>query len=111
MFALTVKPSLLGLVTYFLVIFWLFLGYFDRMFVTYILGGLLAASLFDFIYLMLQFTGHVNTTNPVGGGVIALVIVFLFLEIALRIIMVIKMLPFRVPTQKEEYFVLMGQEI
>jgi len=111
MFALTVKPSLLALVTYFLVFFWLFLGYFDRMFVTYLIGGLAASSLFDFIYMLLQFTGSINTTNPVGNGVIVLTIVFLFVEIALRIIMIIKMLPFRVPTKKEEYFVLMGQEI
>lgn len=94
-----------------MVIFWLFLGYFDRNFVTFLLGALGASILFDLIYMLLQFTGNVNSYNPIGNGAIVLMIIFLILEFGIRIIMGIKMMPFRVPTQKEEYFVLMGQEI
>lgn len=100
MFVLTVKPNFLALITYFLVIFWLFLGYFDRMFVTYLIGGLATSIIMDLIYMLLQFTGNLNTTNPTGNGVIVMMIIFMFVEIALRVIMIIKMMPLRIPTQK-----------
>ena len=98
---LTVKPNFLGLICYLLVMFWLFLGYYDKMFVAYVMIGFGLSILLDLIYLLLQFTGNLNTVNPTGKGLIVLIIIFLVVELALRVIIILKILPFRAPSQKE----------
>lgn len=108
---LTIKPNFLALICYFLVVFWLFLGYYDKNFLTYILIGFGLSLLMDLIYLLLQFTASINTVNPTGSGLVVLIVIFLILELALRVLIMIKMLPFRKPTQKEEFFVVGGVEV
>ena len=81
------------------------------MFVTYILIGLGLSILMDLIYLLLQFTGSINTVNPTGQGMVVLVDIFLILELTIRVILIIKMLPYKTPNGKEEYFMFMGQEV
>ena len=84
-----------------MVVFWLFLGYFDKMFVTYIMIGFGLSILMDLIYLLLQFTGIVNTVNPTAGsGLIVLIVIAIFLSLGIRVILLIKMMPFRNPSQK-----------
>ena len=104
MFILTIKPNFLALFLYFMVLFWLFMGYFDKMFVTYIITGLGASILFDLIFILFQFTGFVNSYNPTGSGLVVFLVVLLVVELALRIIMILKMMPFKTPGKKMEYF-------
>ena len=103
--ALAVKPSLLVILLYSLVIYWLFLGYYDKNFMTALMGGIAASILFDLIYILLQLMGKINTNRPSGGsGLITVVVLFLVIELALRIILLVKMIPFRQLPSKTEYF-------
>ena len=103
--ALAVKPSLLVILLYSLVIYWLFLGYYDKNFMTALMGGIAASILFDLIYILLQLMGKINTNRPSGGsGLITVVVLFLVIELALRIVLLVKMIPFRQLPSKTEYF-------
>ena len=103
--ALAVKPSLLVILLYSLVIYWLFLGYYDKNFMTALMGGIAASILFDLIYILLQLMGKINTNRPSGGsGLITVVVLFLVIELALRIVLLVKMIPFRQLTSKTDYF-------
>jgi hypothetical protein len=94
--ALAVKPSLLVILLYSLVIYWLFLGYYDKNFVTALMGGIGASIVFDLIYILLQLMGKINTNRPsAGSGLITVVVLFLVIELALRIVLLVKLIPFR----------------
>jgi hypothetical protein len=109
---LTVKPSFLAIATYSLVIYWLFLGYYDRVFVTYLVGALGLSVVLDIIYVLLQMMGKLGTSRPsAGSGYLVVLMIFVVVELALRLLLVIKMLAFREPPQKQEYFELFGMEI
>jgi predicted PurR-regulated permease PerM len=108
---LTVKPNFLALLCYAMTVFWLFLGYYDKMFITYLIIAFAMSLFFDIIYIILSLTGRINTTNPTSSGFVVLLIIFLILELAIRIIMIIKIMPFKIPSQKEEYFEIMGREV
>ena len=91
--------------------YWLFLGYYDRLFVVYLIGGLAVSLVFDLIYVLLMMLGKVHTNRPSTGAFGVFIIIFLVIEMALRVILIIKLFPFREIPQKTEYFEIMGQEI
>ena len=63
---------------------------------TYLLGGLGVSVVFDVIYVLLQLLGSVGTTRPSGGkGYLVVLIIFLILELAIRVILMIKIYPLR----------------
>lgn len=105
--ALAIKPSLLVIVLYSLVIYWLFLGYYDKNFVNALMGGIMLSIVFDLVYILLQLMGKINTNRPSSGsGLVTVVVLFLVVELALRIVLLVKLIPFRQLPSKTEYFVL-----
>lgn len=52
--------SFLGLLCYFFIIFWLFIGYYDQYFVKAIIVGLVLSSALDFTYICLQLVGKIG---------------------------------------------------
>ena len=107
---LSVKPNFLTLTSYLMIIYWLFLGYFDRLFVTYIIGGLALSMVFDLIYVLLAMMSKVHT-NRITDGYTVVVLIFMVVELALRIILIAKLIGWREPTQKQEYFEVYGEEV
>ena len=101
MLVLTIKYNFLALVCYFMVVFWLFMGYYDKMFVLYVMIGLGISMLMDLVFLLFQFTGLVNGVNPTGSGLVVIFVIFMFVELLARAIMILKMMPFKTPSKKE----------
>ena len=104
---LSVKPNFLTLTSYLMIVYWLFLGYFDRLFVTYIIGGLALSMVFDLIYVLLGMMSKVHT-NRITDGYTVVVLIFMVVELALRIILIAKLISWREPAQKQEYFEVYG---
>jgi len=105
--ALTVKPSLLVILLYSFIIYWLFLGYYDKNFITGLMGAILVSIVLDLIYILLQLMGKVNTARPSSGsGFLTVMVLFLLVGLALRVVLLVKLIPFRQPPQKTEYFEL-----
>ncbi len=74
---LTYKPSFLALLAYALIIYWLFLGYYDKQFVSYLIVALGLSLVFDVIYALLMALDKVHTTRPSSGGLGVVLILFL----------------------------------
>jgi len=109
--AITLRPSLLTILCYSIIIYWLFLGYYDKMFMTNLIGAVGASILFDLIYVILQATNSVNTSRPSNSGFNTVAVIFLVIGLGLRGILVVKLLEWREPSQKVEYFEVFGEEI
>lgn len=104
MLVLTLKPNFLALLCYACIIYWLFLGYYDRHFVTYLIGGLGVSLILDVIYVLLMMLEKVNTNRPSTGAFGVFIVIFLVVELALRVVLIAKLFAFRDPPQKAEYF-------
>lgn len=113
MLFLAFHKSFLALLCYFLVIYWLFLGYYDQNFVKTLIAGLGVSCLLDVSFSCLQAMGKVGEYwHPSGENAwIYVSIAFLIIEIALRILILTKLCMFRDPSAKREYFVLFDHEI
>jgi hypothetical protein len=61
MLLLTYHPSLLPLLAYLLIVYWLFLGYYDQYFVKTLILGLILSCLMDVIYICLVFAQNIGS--------------------------------------------------
>jgi len=99
--ALAVKPSLLAILLYCLIIYWLFLGYCDKNFVIVLMAALLVSILLDLMYVLLHLMGRINTSRgKSGGSFLTVIAVCLVVGVALRVVLIVKLIPFRMLPQK-----------
>lgn len=101
---LTLKPNFLALLCYAFIVYWLFLGYYDRHFVSYLIGGLAISLVFDVIYVLLMMLGKVHTNRPSSGAFGVFLAIFLVVELAIRVVLIAKLFAFREAPPKAEYF-------
>jgi uncharacterized membrane protein len=88
-----------------MIVYWLFLGYYDRNFVTILIGALGVSIVFDFIFMLLALAHKVGTNRPQSqSGWMVFTAIVLIIEILLRAVLIFKLLSFREPSQKSEYF-------
>lgn len=108
MLFITFYSSFLPLLCYLLIIYWLFLGYYDHNFVKIIILGLALASLLDFTCIILEFIGKLGENRFYGPKKAWFLpcIIILIIEIALRLVLIIKLCMFREPSAKREYFTI-----
>ena len=93
-------PSFLALLCYLLVMFWLFLGYYDQNFVKQLIGGVVLSILTDMSFVvmeMMQKAGNYRYRSNTVFMYISMVIIVI--EIALRIVMIIKLCLYTKPKE------------
>lgn len=107
------RLSFLALLSYFLILYWLFLGYFYQHFVKFLITGLTLSCALDFSFATLQILGKSGYWRRMEEQSVWMYVnaVALIIEVALRILLIIKLCLFREPSAKREYFLLFGNEI
>jgi hypothetical protein len=69
------------------------------------MAAILISVIFDLIYILLQLMGKINTARPSSGsGFLTVMVLFLIVGLALRVVLLVKLIAFRQPPQKTEYF-------
>jgi hypothetical protein len=106
-------PAFLALLGYLLVLFWLFLGYYDQYFVKTMMVALVGACVLDVAGIALSLalgagSSRLYTPNTVWRWVTAGVVT---VELLLRGLLVAKLWPFREPKAGRQYFLVVGREV
>lgn len=113
MFFSSYHLSFLPLLCYILIVYWLFLGYYDQYFVKTLILGLTLSCFFDLIFAIFTLTSSIGTYSVHSSkrGWMTVSMIFLFLELGLRIFLMIELYPFREPTAKRQYFELFSRQV
>ena len=113
MFFSSYHLSLLPFLCYVLIVYWLFLGYYDQYFVKTLILGLTLSCFFDLIFTIFTLTSSIgsysNHSSRRAWKTVSMI--FLLLEIGLRIFLMIELYPFRDPSAKRQYFELFSRQI
>lgn len=105
---LNLKPNFLTLLMYSLVLYWLFLGYYDRFFVNYLIYGLAVSVVFDIIYGLLMLLDKLHNNRPSTGAFSVFVGLFIIIQLALRVVIMAKLFKWRDLPTKPEFFEVHG---
>lgn len=113
MFFSSYHLSFLPFLCYILIVYWLFIGYYDQYFVKTLILGLTLSCFFDLIFAIFTLTSSIGTYSIHSSkrGWMVVSMIFLFLEIGLRIFLMIELYPFREPTAKRQYFELFSRQV